>query len=1769
MMESGLPAPEMTSTRASTRAKVRLDWLWNGLLIGILILGAYFRFTGLNWDQNQHLHPDERFLTMVETGIQPVTSLGQYFDTQQSSLNPNNRGYGFYVYGDLPLILVRYIGEWIGQTGYDQINLVGRQVSGFMDLGTVLMVYLIALRLYRNRLLSLLAAAFASLSVLPIQLSHYFTVDTFTNFFGMLAFYFAALLLPPLFQSSNRADAQDDVLPNGDLTKNWSSTLPYILFGAALGLAMASKINAVFLAILLPSAVAVRFFSQSSPEREQLLGLYLRNLVIAGAISVIVFRIFQPYAFSGPGFINVTPNPQWLDNLRSLASQSTGDVDFPPALQWARRPITFAFQNMEKWGLGLPLGILALAGFLWMGYRIFKGEWRQHLLIWGWTGLYFAYQSYNWTRSMRYQLLVYPTLAIIAAWAVFALWRRGQSLNWGRVWVRVGAVFVGVAVLSLTAAWAFAFTRIYTRPVTRVAASQWIYQNVPGPINLQIDSSAGSINQPVAFHSGFTLQPETPLVLAFTPRATGQLDSINFEHIGRAGNGLQTQALTVTVSDSIGGQSLAETLLEDGFGQQDDPRGKSFTASFAAPVTLKQGQTYYLQLTLPGGEPPLNLAGTVNASISTETAVITQALPEPVQALHAGERFETPFSATASGLLGEVTLDHVVDWEQRSQTKTLRAAVVDTVNAQQVLGTAEIQAAFLAGKDPRGSAYTFHFSQPVALQSGHTYLFRLDQIDGPGALAVYGSKQANESSWDDALPLGLDGYNPYDYSQGIYRSDLNFEMYWDDNPSKLQRFESVLDQADYIFISSNRQWGTTVRLPERYPLTTEYYRQLLGCPAGQEIIWCYSVAKPGMFQGGLGFELTSVFQSDPNLGSLRINDQFAEEAFTVYDHPKVLIFKKTAQYDPDKVASILGAVDLSTVVHVTPRKASAVPGNLLLPPDRLAGQTAGGTWADLFPPDAFYNQHPALAAVLWYLVIALLGWVMFPFTHLALRGLPDRGYPFARLVGILALAYGVWLLGSAKVPFSAVTISLVFAGLLLVNLVLAYTQRKSLLAELRQRGKYYLMVELFILGFFLVFLFVRLGNPDLWHPWKGGEKPMDFSYLNAVLKSTTFPPYDPWFAGGYINYYYYGFVIVGVPVKWLGITPSVAYNLILPTLYALLAAGAFSMGWNLLAATQPRRRADEPLFDLGFWERRKPFLGGLCAALALVVLGNWGTVRMIWQGIQKLSDLQGIPFEKASLLTHLGWTVTGLVKLLTIPGTRLPYGPSDWYWIPSRALPGWTITEFPAFSFLYGDPHAHLIALPITVLALAWALSILLGRWKWQGLGELFASFLLGAMAIGALKPTNTWDWPTYLALACVAVAFTALRYSHPERLLTPEISPGVKRAAIALASVAALAGLSALLYKPYSDWYGAGYNKIIPWYGERSPFWSYMTHWGAFLFVISSWMASETIDWLASTPLSALNRLRPYRRWIMLGLAALVALVLGLLFDGVVIAWLALPLMVWAGLLLLRPGLPDAKRAVLFLVGTALFLTLFVEVARLEGDLDRMNTVFKFYLQAWTLFAISAGASLVWLLPRVAYAWHPRLRNIWQPALMIIVAGTAMFPFMATMDKVNDRMAAKAPHTLDGMAYMDYAAYPENDKTMDLSQDYRAIQWMQKNVSGSPVIVEGNTPEYNWGNRFTVYTGLPGVVGWNWHQRQQRAVTPDTWVYNRVGEISDFYNTGSRSAVVSFLQRYRVRYIIVGQLEQALYSPLGLQKFADWQGSLWREVYRDGQTVIYEVQGS
>ena len=584
----------------------------------------------------------------------------------------------------------------------------------------------------------------------------------------------------------------------------------------------------------------------------------------------------------------------------------------------------------------------------------------------------------------------------------------------------------------------------------------------------------------------------------------------------------------------------------------------------------------------------------------------------------------------------------------------------------------------------------------------------------------------------------------------------------------------------------------------------------------------------------------------------------------------------------------------------------------------------------------------------------------------------------------------------------------------------------------------------------------------------------------------------------------------------------------------------------------------------------------------MAILGNLGTLQMIVKGFRLIAA----PINQiadAGLFSRLLWTIEGFFMALT--GSPLPYRPDEWYWNPSRVIApehGNPITEFPYFTFLYGDLHAHLIALPIALLAISWGLSVVLSR-AWQHDGrrsrwQIAASLFLGGLAIGALYPTNLSDIYTYLPLGILAVGYAIWMYGDLRAR-----KPDTARVLLYLAgAVAALFLLATYLYQPYRQWYGQAYSNVILWKGTRTPLSEYLTHWGLFLFVFISWLIYESIDWMASTPVSALRNLKPYKPliWSLLALLAGGMLLLGWnrypegippdvslpLGMGVHVVWLVLPLAAWTGVLFLRPGLPDVKRFALFLLGTGLLLTLMVEIVAVSGDIGRMNTVFKFYLHAWTLFAVAGAAAFTWLLgslPRWSRGW----RIFWQAGMVILILGAVLYPLTATPAKIRDRMSPEAPHTLDGMRYMQSATLNDLDTEMDLSQDYNAIRWMQEHIQGSPVIVEGQLTEYRWSTRYTIYTGLPGVLGWNWHQRQQRALTPDSWVWERVNAIDAFYQTTDPDAAADFLKKYDVSYIVLGQLERAKYAGEGLVKFEAQNGILWDEIFRDRETVIYAVR--
>lgn len=983
-----------------------------------------------------------------------------------------------------------------------------------------------------------------------------------------------------------------------------------------------------------------------------------------------------------------------------------------------------------------------------------------------------------------------------------------------------------------------------------------------------------------------------------------------------------------------------------------------------------------------------------------------------------------------------------------------------------------------------------------------------------------------QENWDDALPLGLGGADDPE----IYRY-TTFDPYPADTREKMNGLVRRLRRTEYVILSSDRARKAIPRIPAAFPATTRYYHAL--------------------DDGSLGFDLVAKFSSPPYLFGIRIPDDWAEESLSVYDHPIVRIYRKTNRYSDDRARTVLMADHPERAVSLTPRQGDF--NGLLETESQAREQQRGGSWKALFgtkvgvgrySPKNVIRDHPVIA---WLLALELLSLAVVPLLFLAVPSLPDRGFALAKPLGLLLLAFPVWL-GVSLGLFTFSPAAVVGSGLALfaAGAVAALARRSQLSAFFARAWPYVIVAELVFLGVFMAFYALRLGDPDLWHPARGGEKPMDFAYLNAVVKSRTLPPYDPWFGGGYLNYYYFGQFMTAVLIKPLGIAPEVAYNLAVPMFAALAAAATLSLTYNLVVAAGARLRLKRPA----------PPAGAIAAALLAVVLvlgaGNLDPIRQWSRRLQQVDTwhLAAGTWFPGRFLAAIGGLWNWLVHGVTLP-------PFDW-WGSSRVIPQLSaITEFPFFTFLFGDLHAHMMALPLAITATTLALALVLAGADRASLPRRVGILCLLGLVIGSLRATNTWDFPTQVVVGVLA-ALGCVWLVH-RRLSWPTLRA-------ALGHVALLLGIAWLLFLPFAlsfEQFAGGIERSPGTTGPQD----YLLHFGLFLLLAAG---------LAGARLTVLVH-RPKGRALAVGALS------GVVVAGILVAasqatqyGTALLLAVIAGLFAAlavveaRRSAPVGLLVAYALLLVALGVSLGVELFHVQNDIDRQNTVFKFYLQVWWLLAIvgAVGAWVVWDLVRRRLAEHKLGRPavaaaaVWGTAVALLFAGAALYPASAISPREADRFHA-TPWTPDGMAYMPTARYTDDHGTYDLGRDYRAILWTRDHVVGSPIIMEGVTPVYGWGNRFAVYTGLPAVIGWDVHQGQQRLAYSDQ-VTQRRADVDSFYNTHDTRLALQILRRYDVRYVFVGGLERRYYDHAGLSKIQRLPGI--SRVYDSASVQIYRV---
>ena len=417
------------------------------LIAGIIGAGFGLRIYGLNWDQGHHLHPDERYVTIASNALAVPSSFMAYLDPAISPMNPYNKGTQIFVYGTLPMTLNKLLVAVIDKDTYNGATNAGRFLSAVFDTLTILMIFLICRLLERtfqfDPVVTYLAPALYAVTVLPIQLSHFFANDTFLCFFMTSSAYFALRVYE---------------------NRRWVDVcVSSLLFGCALG----TKISGIFVApLLLFFLVRTDFQRDQSGKSPWFVPIARCGVFIL--ITYLAFRIADPHVFASGNLLNPRPNPQFIQDIKQLMYLSSSKcIHYPPSIQWFNTPpVWFSVKNLARYGIGY-----AYFGFLLLGIvTVIRRKQFDLLMIVVWAGLFFLYQSTRFVKALRYFIFLYPYFAVFTAMGLLNL---NKIKNTG---LRRLSWMVAMILILL---WPISFMHIYTQNHSRIDASYWIHANIP------------------------------------------------------------------------------------------------------------------------------------------------------------------------------------------------------------------------------------------------------------------------------------------------------------------------------------------------------------------------------------------------------------------------------------------------------------------------------------------------------------------------------------------------------------------------------------------------------------------------------------------------------------------------------------------------------------------------------------------------------------------------------------------------------------------------------------------------------------------------------------------------------------------------------------------------------------------------------------------------------------------------------------------------------------------------------------------------------------------------------------------------------------------------------------------------------------------------------------------------------------------------------------------------------------------------------------------
>jgi YYY domain-containing protein len=738
-------------------------------------------------------------------------------------------------------------------------------------------------------------------------------------------------------------------------------------------------------------------------------------------------------------------------------------------------------------------------------------------------------------------------------------------------------------------------------------------------------------------------------------------------------------------------------------------------------------------------------------------------------------------------------------------------------------------------------------------------------------------------------------------------------------------------------------------------------------------------------------------------------------------------------------------------------------------------------------------QAVSLNWLTWLLTVEVLGLAALPLAAFLFRSLPDRGYAFAKPLGLLAVGFLNWWLGSI-VPYGNEPwlLWLLVIALAAVGLLLYARQVLPRPADPGPLLKLVAIEEGLFLVAFLVWTAVRSYRPDIFST----EKPMDFMLLQVSGATHSFPPPDAWLAGKTVNYYYLGYAIFGMLGRMAGVDPRYGFNLANITIFALGCTGGYGLAQALTRRWQ--------------W--------GLAGAFSVMLAG----------------DLDGLA-QVASQVAGGNLNARGLNLWCS---TRVIGGCADYH----------SITEFPIFSVIWNDLHPHVMAIPFVLLALAFGLQALFespGALPQAGLRVLWLG--MASATVGALFAINSWDYPVYTVFLVGALLLAAWRDS-PMPLVRV-----LEAAAVVPASLVLV--LPYLLTVHSKTGFGLHLNPtslgdvltvigglMIPsllfvlWQGGRA------------LAEVAAWQPAQAQaeedqpEPIPPLTVEVLRRLPIGGGWWLVLATLLLFFVWPARVDMLYVVLIAACLY---ALLTRRRGAEPAIQAGLLLaiLGTAVLLA--SDVGYLRDNFDgtanyRMNTMFKLFYQAWILLAVAAPVA-VFAVGAAVRRWRGRgAAWAWYVAAALVASSMAVYP-LEGIPSQGDTAAAGRPG-LDGLAYV-------RDTAPDL---YAAVGWISRHTRQFDVVAEGFGSDY-WvqglqadANVISALTGRPTIIGWPgshealWQGDYGSGAASSAaaaLITQREQDTQTLFSTNDEKAALSVLIKYHVAYLFVGPFERATYA--------------------------------